>query len=134
MALVDLAQRLSQLIEGSVSYVVQVESPADLRHKVHEHQPDIVILDWRMGGSRWRAIDEVTAIGSRTSTHPYVILMLPNTSTTIEREDARLGCYDVVSVSDEDFEHQVVDAVETASRARLVRRVPRRRVTRGDLH
>lgn len=134
VALVDLAQQLSQLIEGSVSYVVRVGSPADLRHRVHEHQPDIVVLDWRMGGNRWRAIDEVTAITERTASHPYVIVMLPHTSTAIEREDARLGCYDVVSVSDEDFDRQVVDAVETAAKARRARKIPRRRVARDDLH
>ena len=97
-------------------------------------QPDIVILAWAIGGNGWRAIDEVTAIVERTATHPYVIAILPQTSPAIEREAAKKGCYDVVNAFAEDFDQQVVEAVETAKKARAARRPPRRRVPRSDLH
>lgn len=134
VALPDFAKRLSRLLIGRVNYVVSVVDGTELRHRVHEHQPDIVILDWRMGGNAWRAIDEVPALVERTESQPYVIVLVPRTSRVIDREAAKKGCYDVVSVSDADFDRQVVEAVETAARARSARRPRRRRVSRGDLH
>lgn len=134
VAVPELAKRLSRLLVGDVRYVVAVADEKELRHRVHEHQPDVVLLGWAIGGNRWRAIDEVTAIVERTATHPYVIAILPQTSPAIEREAAKKGCYDVVSVDAEDFDRQVVEAVETARKARAARRPLRRRVAREDLH
>lgn len=134
IALPDLAKRLSRLLIGRVNYVVSVVDGTELRHRVHENQPSIVLLDWRMGGNLWRAIDEVPALVERTESQPYIIVLLPHTSRVIDREAAKKGCYDVVSVNAEDFDRQVVEAAETAARARAARRPRRRRVSRDDLH
>lgn len=133
IALPDLALQLSHFLVGA-RYVVRVEDGKDLRHRVHSYQPDIAILDWRIGGSAWRALDEVTAIVERTSTHPYVIALLPKVSKRIKVEAAKAGCYDVVNVSASDCVRQVVEAVGVAQRARAARQLEARRVSRANLH
>jgi DNA-binding response OmpR family regulator len=133
IALPDLALRLSELLTDA-QYVVRVQDGADLRHTIHSYQPDVVVLDWRMGGSAWRAIDEVTAIVERTTTHPYVIALLPKVSTKINAEAAKAGCYNVVSVDGAGAVRRVVDAVGVARRARHARRPESRRVNRQALH
>jgi DNA-binding NarL/FixJ family response regulator len=133
IALPDLARRISETVLGA-RYVISVENESDLRHRVYSHQPDLILLDHRVGGSTWRAIDQVTAIVERTATHPFVIALLPKTSRTIEREAARLGIYDVLSVSSEDFDRELVEAVSEAAEDRLSRPLDRRRVSRQTLH
>jgi DNA-binding NtrC family response regulator len=136
VALPDLAERLSRLPISGMNYVVNVrqEDARDLRHKVHSYQPHVVILDWRMGGSSWRAIDEVPAIVDRTATHPQVIVILPHRSRVIDREAARKGAYDVVSAVAGDFDRDVCDAVATAKKARQVRKTETSRVSRKNFH
>lgn len=129
----DLALRVCKVVEGA-RYITHVTDGIDLRHRVHEHQPDVIVLDWRMGGSLWRAIDEVPAIVSRTSTHPYVIAVLPSTSGVIERQAGRGECYDVVDLSASCFERELAEAVGTATRARTARPHLRYRVEKSDLH
>lgn len=133
IALPDLALRLSEKLIGA-SYVVRVDDGADLRHRVHSYQPDIVLLDWRIGGNVWRAMDEVTAIVERTTTHPYVIAMLPKTTVKIRSEAAKIGCYNVVNVDAVGGEQRVLDAVAVAKRARWARRPDLRRASRASLH
>jgi DNA-binding NtrC family response regulator len=115
-------------------YVVTVTDGTELRHRVHEHQPDIVLLDSRVGGNGWRAIDEVPALVERTATHPYVIAMLPKTSSKIEREAARRECYDVVNASASRFLRDLVEAVSSAKQARASRQRERRAVKKESLH
>jgi len=133
IALPDLALKLSGLLTGA-RYVVRVEDASDLRHRVYSHQPDIVVLDWRMGGNGWRAMDEVTAIVERTTTHPYVIALLPKVTSRIKSEAATAGCYNVISADGDDLERRVVAAVSVARRARQARRPDLRRVSRQSLH
>lgn len=133
IALPDLALRLSELIDGA-RYVVRVDDATDLRHRVHSYQPDVVVLDWRIGGNAWRALDEVTAIVQRTTTHPYVIALLPKVTSKIKSEAAKIGCYNVVNVDAADGDQRVVDAVTVAQRARLARRQEGLRVPRHALH
>lgn len=133
IALPDLALRLSEILTGAC-YVVRVYDAADLRHRIHSYQPDIVLLDWRIGGSAWKAMDEVTAIVERTTTHPYVIAMLPKTTTKIRCQAAKIGCYNVVNVDAAGSEQRVLDVVAVAKRARWARRPAPRRVSREGLH
>lgn len=114
--------------------MTHVRDGIELRRRAHEYQPDVIVLDWRMGGQLWRAIDEVPAIVSRTDTHPYVIAVLPTTSRSIEKEAARSECYDVVSLRDSRFGHQIAEAVSTATLARLARRPGPFHLKRADLH
>jgi CheY-like chemotaxis protein len=133
IALPDLARRISESVLGA-SYVVNVESESDLRHRVYSHQPDLILLDHRIGGSTWRAIDQVTAIVERTATHPLVIALLPRTSRTIEREAAKLGVYDVLSVSSDGFDRELVEAVSEAAEDRLTHRRDHWGPSRQTLH
>lgn len=133
IALPDLALRLSELLVNA-SYVVRVADATDLRHRVYSHQPEIVLLDWRIGGSGWRAIDEVTAMVSRTKTHPYVIALLPRTDRGVKAEAAKVGCYGVINVGALDADRVIVESVAVARRARSARGVDHRRVHRLYLH
>jgi CheY-like chemotaxis protein len=133
IALPDLALKLSELLTDA-RYVVRVQDGADLRHTIHSYQPDVVVLDWRMGGSAWRALDEVTAIVERTTTHPYVIALLPKVSPKIKREAAKAGCYNVVNVGAAGAERKILEAVGVAQRARHARKIDGRRVSRESLH
>lgn len=133
VALPDLALRLSAILTGA-RYVVRVHDGADLRHRIHSYQPDIVLLDWRLGGNIWRAIDEVPAIVERTATHPYVIALLPSASWRVKEEAAKIGCYNVVNVGAAGADRKVVEAVAVARRARAARRPEPRRVSRQHLH
>lgn len=133
IALPDLARKLCKVLFDH-QCITKVEDGKELRHVVHVHQPQIVVLDWRMGGSRWRALDEVTAIRERTATHPSVIAMLPKVTKDVKLEAAKLGCYDVVNVGVAGAARRVADSVELALQARLVKPVEIRRVSRDDLH
>jgi DNA-binding response OmpR family regulator len=133
IALPDLALRLSELLSGA-SYVVRVDDATDLRRQVHSYQPNVVVLDWRIGGNAWRAMDEVTAIVERTTTHPYVIALLPKVTKRIKSEAAKIGCYNVVNVDAVDGDQRIVAAVTVARRARQARLQECRRVPRQALH
>jgi DNA-binding NarL/FixJ family response regulator len=135
IALPDLALQLSRVVPGA-RYVLHVEGDdgRELRHQVHLHQPEVVVLDWRMGGNAWRAIDEVPAIVSRTQSRPHVIAVLPWVSKKVERAAADAGCFDVLSPRSPGFERDLLSAVEAA---RLDHRQPEneaRRLSRDDLH
>lgn len=133
VALSDCALRLSKTLQGA-SYVVAVRDGTELRHRVHQHQPDVLVLDWRMGGSWWRASDEVPAIVSRTATRPHVILVLPMISDGIEALAMEMGCYDVVSVTCPGWESDVAESVCAADRARQAWPAVQARAGRGSLH
>lgn len=133
VAMVDLAIEISGLVPGA-RYVLNVESGKDLRHQIHDHQPDVVLLDWRLGGNLWRAIDEVPAIVERTTSHPYVIVLLPHTTQKVEEEAAERDCYDVISVNDADFPTCLRRSLYEAERARIAIPRSRRRCTTAGLH
>lgn len=133
VALPDLALIVSRLVVGA-RYVVKVKDGKDLRHQIHEHQPDVVLLDWRIGGNKWRSIDEVPAIVERTTSHPAVIVLLPHTTLSVEQEAAERDCYDAISVTDEDFAISLRRSVDEAERLRLARPPAPRRSARASLH
>lgn len=135
VALPDLAIRVSRILSGA-SYVTRVDGKdgTELRHQVHCHQPDVLILDWRVGGSGWRALDEVPAIVSRTTSRPHVIALLPKTSSAVEEAVAESGCFDAFCVSDPDLDQGLIEAVEAALLDRSRHRPDLRRVSRADLH
>lgn len=133
MALPDCALRLSKVLTEA-SYVVHVEDAKDLRHRIHQHQPDVVVLDWRMGGSGWRAIDEVPAIVSRTATHPHVIVVTPWASDSVDAQAEKLGCYEVVSVLDQGWDVDVSSSVQAAERDRRCRPLASVAAGRRSLH
>lgn len=129
----DLAAKVSQVLLDA-QYVVAVIDGVELRHRVHSFQPELVLLDSRIGGNGWRAIDEVPALVERTASHPHVIAMLPKTSSRIEKEAARRECYDVVSVNASRFLRDLTEAVSSANQARASLRRARRAVPKESLH
>lgn len=135
VALPDLAVEISQVVSNA-NYLLSVGGAdgTELRHQVHCHQPDIIILDYRVGGSGWRAIDEVPAIVSRTTTHPHVIAVLPSVSRKIETTAAHRQCWDVISVRGANFHHDLRDALHAAAIDRQEHAPALKRVCRDDLH
>lgn len=135
VAMPDLALRLSRFLPRA-NYVLNVggDDGKELRHQVYKHQPDVLILDWRVGGNLWRVIDEVPAIISRTASQPHVIAMLPWTSRQVEQVAAESGCFEVVNVSASGFDRDVLSAVAAARRDRYEQPPECRRVARGGLH
>jgi hypothetical protein len=87
-----------------------------------------------MGGSRWRAIDEVSAIISRTESQPHVIALLPWTDRKVKETAAKAGCFDAINALGEDFDQDVMEAVEAALLDREHHRPEPRRVSRAGLH
>lgn len=135
IALPDLAKRIAKVLEGEANYIVRTLADGkELRHVVHAHQPDILLLDYRCGANRFRSIDEVPAIVDRTASLPTVIMILPEFGPLIEREAARLNCYDVVNESDPEFLVDLSDAVSTAIRDWRHRKPEPRRKEKEDLH
>jgi DNA-binding NarL/FixJ family response regulator len=134
VALPDLANRVSRYIKESVAFVVKTDTPSELRHRVHSYQPNVVVLDYRMGGSAWRAIDEVPAIVSRTASTPRVIVVLPWRAREVDEQAADLDCYDIVSAENRDFDEELAEAVESALRSSPGHQALSRRVSRDDLH
>lgn len=134
IALADLAERISRLIEGPKFYVLKVSDEKELRRKVCDHRPEVLLLDSRVGGNRWRAIDQVPAILRECRSVPSVIALLPHTSKGVEREAARLGCYDVVPVNQRSFDRDLLMAVSTAMVARSAADELPNQCARAGLH
>lgn len=134
VALLDLAESASRVLIGA-RYVTHIEGGGkELRHQVHLHQPDVLVIDYRVGGSTWRATDEIPAIVSRTESQPHVIAVLPSVSAEKEYSAADEGCYDVLSFRDPDFEQDLLEAVESALLDRERRGTAPRRLSRDGLH
>lgn len=132
IALPDCALRLSKVLTRA-HYVVAVRDASELLLRVHEHQPDVVVLDWRMGGSAWRAVDEVPAIISEMTT-PHVILVLPWLSAEVDREAAQMGCYDAVSLTSSVWAQETAECVAAAAADRRRHPLVVRQLSRGSLH
>jgi CheY-like chemotaxis protein len=133
IALPDLALRLSHIVSGA-RYLVSVDDGKYLRHQVHRHQPEIVLLDWRMGGNAWRAVDEISALVTRTASMPSVIALLPWVSDDVQEAAAEIGCFDVISVTASHFARDVLATIRAAQEDRHRRLAEAPRVSRGDLH
>lgn len=128
IALPDLAKRIAdlELIEGVHSYVVSVADAKELRHKVHGHQPEVLVLDYRMGGLSWRAMDQISLIVERTASKPYVIAVVPWVNRVVEIEAAKNQAYNVVVLNEKKaqaFARDLSSAVAVARKARAARGV-----------
>lgn len=118
LANAELAKRISEVVKGQVVYVVRVKDAIELHHKVYSHQPDILILDWSIGGSVYKATDQIPLIMERTSSKPHIICLLPWRSRAVDREAAKLGCYDVVSVNAKNFLRELGERISVAKASR----------------
>ena len=129
-----LAQRLVAAIEGRKAALVLQLDEKELRHKVHQMQPEVVLLDVRFGGNRYRAIELAPGI-MMTRSGPAVILLLPWDSNEVIDEAARQGCFDAISLSHPSFDSEVARSVLDAKAARLSGALERiQRPARGSLH
>jgi hypothetical protein len=72
------------------------------------------LLDVRLGGQRWRALESVPAIIEKTATRPDVVALVPWFHDDVEAEAYRWGCADVVDLSAKAWARDVSCAVDLA--------------------
>lgn len=114
----ELAQRLVTAIEGRKAVYLSVVDETELRHKIHQTQPEVVVLDVRFGGQRYRVIEQAPAI-MLCNSGPAVILILPWNEDRVIDEAAVQGCFDAISLSHPSFDLEVSRSVLEAKAARL---------------
>ena len=130
----ELAQRLVLAIDGTKAVLSTALEPIELRHRVHQTQPEAVVLDVRYGGNRYRVIEQAPGIMAANS-GPAVILLLPWDSDAVIDEAARQGCFDAISLSHPAFDAEVARSVLEAKAARLAGALERlQRPGKGSLH
>lgn len=130
---VHLARKLGEAITGRKSYILSASDEKELRHLVHSSQPEVLVLDVRLGGNRYRAMAEVPRL-MLTRSHPAVILLIPWRSTAVREEAGRMGCYEVVVIGRPSFLRQLSQAVIEAADARLAGALEPPRRGHGSLH
>jgi DNA-binding NarL/FixJ family response regulator len=113
----EVAMEIGAQLLDEKAYACKVMHPHELRHAVKKTQPDVVVLDVRIGGSRWRAVEGVQRLRLCES-RPEVIALVPRRSRAVDREMARQGCYGVVDLSVGSWPDALVRAVETAHQIR----------------
>jgi DNA-binding NarL/FixJ family response regulator len=130
-----LALKLGRAIEGEKAYLVHAGSARELRHQVHACQPEVVVLDVRLGGNLFRALDEAARLIA-TRSQPAVVVLTPVRARAVEREAGRLGCFDVINLDRRACAAHVARAVSEAAAARLSGALepPPRRRARESLH
>lgn len=94
----QIAIQLNEMIRSDKHFIVGMKDHEDLRHQIHRCQPEVVLLDVQLGGNHFRAVESVPQIVMHTRSAPAVVLMIPRPSKEVEREAARWGCFDVVSL------------------------------------
>lgn len=114
----DLATEIGAQVEGPRAYALRPESETALRHHAHGTQPAVVVLDVRAGGSQFRALGEAPALMC-TRSHPAVIVVSPWESEALTNEAARLGCFDVISLSRRCWRRSLRGALRDAQAAWL---------------
>lgn len=130
----DLAETLMRAIDGRKAILATEIDATELRHKVHQTQPEVVLLDVRFGGNRYRVIEQAPGIMLARS-GPAVVLLLPWDSDAVIDEAARQGCFDAISLSHPSFATEVARSVLDAKAARLSGALERlQRPVRGSLH
>lgn len=106
----------------------------ELRHKVHQTQPEVVVLDVRFGGNRYRVIEQAPAI-MLCDSGPAVIMLLPWNDDRVIEEAGVQGCFDAISLSHPSFGLEVSRSVLEAKAARLSGALERpKRPSRKSLH
>lgn len=114
------------------------EAQQQLRRRIYEEQPDIILLDVQFGGSSFRVIDSVPRILEETKSKPKVILIVPFQSDAAEEEAARLGCFDVLIYSSRRRQVFLRELLETLTAAELDRKrdgeVPPAATSSGVIH
>ena len=97
----ELALAIGRLIAGEKGYALPTETDTELRRRLHEAQPDGVILDVTIGGQRWSAMASIPRIAAVRSS-PAIVLVTPRPSRAVDRAAAAWGCYDVVTRASRD--------------------------------
>lgn len=115
----DLARRMGEVIESRKTYLVKIEDATEFRHKIHSNQPEVVILDVRLGGSRFEALQELPAIVTEVRSRPAVIVLLPWTSEIAKSAAAELGAFEVLSLDRRSWIRELPRVVLDAQAARL---------------
>lgn len=92
----ELAAKIGKHVEGKKIYILKVQDATELRHKIHSCQPSVVVLDVRLGGNAFEAMQEVPAI-IKTRSEPAVIVLLPSVSAIAKKAAVEMGAFDVIS-------------------------------------
>lgn len=114
----ELAMKIGTFTSGRKTYAVSEEGPKELRHRIHAAQPAVVVLDVRFGGNRYRVIDAVPSIMDVRS-GPAVVIVSPRFSSVLKRTAAKLGCFDLISLSDPSLKKKFVRCLLDAQAAYL---------------
>lgn len=137
VALPELALAIGELLEGPRDYITAVADAKELRRKIHSVQPQIIVLDWRIGGNGWRAVDEIAAISERTRSQPYVIAVVPWLNRRVAKLAAEQDCYNMVVFNEKKMKAwaaDLVSALQVAHAARQAREVAPRRSEKKHYH
>lgn len=132
---VGLARKIGGAIESDKTYILKAENAVEFRHRLHSWQPEVVILDVRLGGNRFEALQELPAICEDVRSHPAVIVLLPWYSSIAKGAAAELGAFEVLSLDRRSWLRvlpRVVLDAQAAHLAGVIER-PKKRVL-GPLH
>jgi DNA-binding response OmpR family regulator len=94
----EIAMEVGKCIADEKMYACDVRNVVDLRHRVKRTQPDLVIIDVRIGGSGWRAVDELARL-RLTGSRPDVLPLVPKKTRGVTKQCAEMGCYNLVDLS-----------------------------------
>lgn len=128
-----LALKLGAAIETEKSYLLRVTSGEQLVEEIDSMQPDVLVLDVKIGGNDFRALGELPTILDAEH-EPAVIVVIPWKSIIVVREASRLGCFEVIRSDVRGFERRVSRAAWDAQAARLSGLLAPRRRSAGLLH
>jgi DNA-binding NarL/FixJ family response regulator len=105
-----LALRLGRLITGRRIYAVTI---ADVVRLAGEHQPVVVLLDVKMGGSIARAVEAVPRIQKAAASCAVIVVTCAPTGAEIREADG-LGAYDCIDRLSDGFMLRLQQAIALA--------------------
>lgn len=146
---ITLAKKLDECLEGDRTFVLRPhipQIPVDdddpythpgqqaMRASIYPHTPEVVVLDVRFGGNHFRAMRSVPRIASG-ATRPAMILLIPRRTKAVVKEAARMGVFEVISLSVRAWKKNLIEAIRDAQAARRAGLLQSpARFARGSLH
>jgi hypothetical protein len=116
----ELAKLLRKSIDDEVEFIAHADDPKSLRHEIHNIQPSVVIIDARFGAQDYRAFLAIPRIvGVRSK--PQTIALMPWFSQRCYEEVLKMGAFEALDITSEDFSTEIARVVELAERERTSR-------------
>lgn len=129
----ELAGLLSRSVDSRITFIADAFDATDLRHRIHQLQPSVVVIDVRFGGSGYRVLGAVPRLEGVTS-RPQAIALLPWFAQDAYDEAITLGCFDVLALTSSDFSSEVARAVTLAEQERAAKLKKNDRAPRFLVH